>query len=58
MKITKDIEVTLDKKELSIIREMIDLGLDRLEEVDKQAWGEKYKDYKDFCNDFLIKTKI
>ena len=58
MKIVKDIQATIDKTDITYLRELVGLGLQRLEEVDKKSWGDKYKDHKDFGEDFLIRTTL
>lgn len=60
MKIKKDIEIIIDNKqgEVTILRELISLGLQRLEEVDKDAWGVTYDDYKFWGEEFLKKTTL
>ncbi len=58
MDIQKDIKVTLDKLEVNVIRDLVELGLQRLEEVDKKAWGDKYRYTKELGQSFLEKTNL
>ena len=58
MQVEKDIKIKLDKKEVELTRELVQLGLQRLEEVDKESWGEQYHIVKDYGEDFLKKTSL
>ena len=58
MQVEKDIEIKLDKKEVELTRELVRLGLQRLEDVNKESWGEKYHIVKDYGEDFLKKTSL
>ena len=56
MKVTKTCTAEIQHADMSIVRELIILGLQRLEEVDKPSWGDMYKITKDWGNDFLQRT--
>lgn len=60
MKVKKDIEITLDNKmgDIDILRELVVLGLQRLEDVNKESWGENFDIYKNWGDKFLIETKL
>ncbi len=58
MDIQTDVKATLTKQDLAYLHELVVLGLQRLEEVNKEAWGEKYKLHKDFGNDFLERAGV
>ena len=59
MIVSKDIQVTFDnKQDVNILRSLVGLGLLRLEDVNKEAWGKDYDEQKTWGNLFLEKTKL
>lgn len=59
LKVKKDIVITVDDThEVDMLRELVSLGLQRLEEVDKPSWGDKYEEHKRWGESFLSKTNM
>jgi hypothetical protein len=59
MLIYKQISITIDSpQDIRNLRELVELGLIRLEDVDKEVWGDKYTEVKTWGELFLEQTNI